>query len=149
MVTFYSILMCLNALCAVTILLSGVDRKRPHFVVLAVLNVVLFIFHFLSLSLHASEDVNEAIAISKLHLACIIIGHPVLVLVFGLWTRFKNTKLVFYSFCVFSMPLFLINFFSEFSIRYGDHVELVSYVSVFGDSVSILLGAAFFKVVVA
>lgn len=109
MVTFYSILMCLNALCAVTILLSGVDRKRPHFVALAVLNVVLFIFHFLSLSLHSASEINEAITISKLHLACIIIGHPLLVLVFGLWTRYRHTKLVFYSFCVFSLPLFLIN----------------------------------------
>lgn len=140
MVTFYSIMMCLNVLCAVTILLSGVDRKRPHFVALAILNVVLFVFHFLSLSLHASADVKEAVIISKLHLVCIIIGHPLLVLVFGLWTRYKNTKFVFYSFCIFSLPLFLINFFSEFSIRYGDHVELISYVSVFGDSVSILRG---------
>ncbi|MEC8230905.1 MAG: hypothetical protein VX061_05645, partial [Pseudomonadota bacterium] len=78
MTAFYSMLMTVNAVCAISILLSGIDKQRPYFVALAVLNVILFFFHWFSLSLHTATDAENAILISKFHLACIIIGHPLL-----------------------------------------------------------------------
>lgn len=140
MTEFYSVLMAMNAVCAISILLSGIDKQRPYFVALAVLNVILFFFHLLSLSLHSATDVKEAIYISKLHLICVIIGHPFLMLVLGLWTRFKHVNTLFIAFCFLSLPLLIINITSDFSIRYGENVELINYQTVFGDTASILRG---------
>ena len=149
MTAFYSMLMTANAVCAISILLSGIDKQRPYFVALAVLNVILFFFHWFSLSLHSVTNLEDAILISKFHLACIIIGHPLLILVLGLWTHFKYINTLFYTFCVLSLPILLINLFSDYSIRYGDNVQLVYYQTVFGDTATLLKGAggAYFKLI--
>jgi diguanylate cyclase (GGDEF)-like protein len=132
--------MTVNAVCAISILLSGIDKQRPYFVALALLNVILFLFHWCSLSLHSATNVDDAVFISKLHLLCIILGHPFLILVLGLWTRFKYVNALFYTWCLLSLPLLFINIFSDFSIRYGENVELVSYQTIFGDYASVLKG---------
>ncbi|QOL24661.1 EAL domain-containing protein [Thalassotalea sp. LPB0316] len=90
-----------------------------------------------------SDDIESAIYFSKLHLASIIFGYPVFVLIFGYWTRFKHTKLVFALFTLLSVPLLFINFLSETSLRYGQQVELVSYITIFGDQAYLLTGETY------
>lgn len=140
MTEFYSVLMSMNALCAISILLSGVDRRRPYFIALALLNAVLFLFHWLSLMLHSATTVDEAIKISKYHLFCVILAHPLQILILGLWTKFRYVKVLFYAFCLMSLPLLVINVFAEHSIRYGEHAVLITYTTVFGDTAAILKG---------
>lgn len=140
MAVFYSILMCVNLICAASILLSGISKQKHHFSALALLNVLLFVFHWFCFELLSSDDLNESLLISKFHLTCIILGFPLYVFIFGLWTDYKHTKLATSLALGFSIPLMFFNLWSTSSLRYGENAQLIEYSTVFSDTAYILSG---------
>lgn len=140
MTTFYSILMSINAICAVSILLSGISRKKSYFLALAALNVLLIAFHWISLELVTSNNIVLSQQLSKWHLMCVILGFPFYVFIFGQWTEFKHTKSATLTFAILSVPLLVLNFTSQSSLRYGDNPDIVSYTTIFKDQAYILVG---------
>lgn len=140
MAVFYSVLMSINVICAFSIFLSGISRRKNHFLALALLNIVLFVFHWFSLQLLSSNNLSESVVISKFHLACIILGYPLYIYIFGLWTEYRYTKIATLLFASFSLPLFVLNFWFDSSLRYGDNVDIVSYITIFNEPANLLVG---------
>lgn len=140
MTAFYSVLMVLNLVCMLTILLSGLDRGKPFLLTLALFNAFLFLFNWCSLELLSEQNARQAIEISRYHLACIFLGYPFLVYIFGAWTEFRYTQQAVVTVAVISIPLLFINVISENSIRYGSDVNIVEYITLFGDTAYLLVG---------
>lgn len=140
MAVFYSVLMCVNLICAASILLSGISKQKHHFSALALLNVLLFIFNWFCLQLLSSNDLSESLLLSKFHLACIMIGFPLYIFIFGLWTEYRHTKRATLICFGLSIPLLLLNFWSTSPLRYGENTKLVEYATIFGETAYILSG---------
>ncbi|WP_334031080.1 putative bifunctional diguanylate cyclase/phosphodiesterase [Alteromonas sp. P256] len=142
MAVFYSILMCVNVICAMSIMLSGISKRKYHFLGLAALNVLMFSYHWLCLELLTTPDINVSLKLSTLHSSNIIVCFPLYVFIFGLWTGYKHTKAVTVVLSLFSFSLLCLNILSEHSIRYGSEPTVVAYETIFSDMAYTLTGEA-------
>lgn len=139
---FYTVAMTLNATCAVAIMLSGIQKHERHFLALALLNVLMFFFHYFSWQLHAATELNVAISMSRYQTMLAIIALPIMTLVFGSWCKFKYTNQLALIFAITSIPFLILNFIGSSSLRYSGAVELVHITTFLGDEISLLQGIA-------
>ncbi|WP_026375379.1 putative bifunctional diguanylate cyclase/phosphodiesterase [Aestuariibacter salexigens] len=141
MTAFYTALIALNLFCAGAFFLTGKKYKQNHFLALGVLNVLVFLFNALSLRLLSESNLHVAVEYSKLHTAVLLISYPVICYAFGLWAKFKYTIQVSTLFAALSVPVVVVNFMMDGTIRYGAQPELVSYTTMFGDVAYLLKGS--------
>ncbi|MFC3092614.1 GGDEF domain-containing protein [Alteromonas sediminis] len=137
---FYTALMTINAMCAVLILISGIQHKRPYLLTLALLNVMLFLFHAVSVILLAESNVVSAITLSRYHMAIVIFSYPLLFYSVAAWTGFRQTKTFTLGFIVVSVVMLIVNAASDMPLRYGENVSTFAYQTMFGDSAYLLVG---------
>ena len=141
MEVFYTAAMTLNAICALAIMLSGIQKNEKHFFTLALLNVLLFFFHLLSWQLHASTTLDTAIQMSRYQTMVAIIALPLVTVTFGNWCKFKYTSQLTLALAVASIPFLILNFLGESSLRYSGTAELIQIQTIFGNQISLLRGS--------
>lgn len=132
--------MCINAICTLSILLSGISKRNYHFLALALFNFLLFIFHWLTLDMLSTNNIEQSIKLSKLHLTCVILGFPLYIFIFGWWTEYKHTKLITLLISALLTPLLFLNIWSDASLRYGLNAVLITYETIFSEPAYILSG---------
>ena len=146
---FYTVAMTLNALCALGIMLSGIQKNERHFLTLALLNVVIFFYNLFSWQLHASTSLDTAIQMSQYQTMCAIVALPLMTLTFGSWCEFKYTNKLTLILVLISIPFLILNFTGDSSLRYSGENELIQFQSIFNNTISLLRGGSnpFFVVI--
>ncbi|TYK66542.1 bifunctional diguanylate cyclase/phosphodiesterase [Colwellia echini] len=137
---FYTAAMTLNLLCALVIMVSGIQKQESHFLSLALLNVLVFLFNLFSWQLHASTTLESIIQISRYQTMVTIIGLPLMTFTFGSWSKYKYTKQLTMALSIAVIPFLILNFLGDSSLRYSGETQLVQFTSVFGNTISLLSG---------
>lgn len=142
MVSFYLVLMTLNFFCAVLLVSSGLQRQKNYFYTLSLLNILAFIFNWLSLKLLTTSTLDQAIFISRIHSAVILAVMPLFTYTFSAWSKFRYTKTLVAFITIICTALIIANAFSAQSLRYGEVIGLSSYTTIFGDSANLIVGTS-------
>lgn len=117
----------INLLCAAFI---GVARVREHR-----LQIKLLIFGCVSTALcqyftwqyHISSNAEHALIFLKIHTSIVILCLPFYAKLFLLWTKYEVKRPYFIAFVAMCALFFLINLFSQYSLRFSGQVEFVEY----------------------
>lgn len=140
MTTYFVAVITLNLVCFLFILLSGIQHKKHHYYSLAIVNLLLVGYHFLSWRFHQASTVSEAITLSRLHTNTVILGWPFIIYTFGHWCRFRYTNLMVLAFGTMAAIFTLFNTFSDTVLRHGNNPQLVKFDNLFGEPMSLLVG---------
>jgi len=140
MTTYFVAVITLNLVCFLFILLSGIQHKKHHYYSLAIVNLLLVGYHFLSWRFHQAASVSEAITLSRLHTNTVILGWPFIIYTFGHWCRFRYTNLMVLAFGTMAAIFTLFNTFSDAVLRHGNNPQLVKFDNLFGEPMSLLVG---------
>lgn len=140
MTIYFVAVITLNLVCFLFILLSGIQHKKHHYYSLAIVNLLLVGYHFLSWRFHQAATVSEAITLSRLHTNTVILGWPFIIYTFGHWCRFRYTNLMVLAFGTMAAIFTLFNTFSDAVLRHGNNPQLVKFNNLFGEQMSLLVG---------
>ena len=140
MTTYFVAVITLNLVCFLFILLSGIQHKKHHYYSLAIVNLLLIGYHFLSWRFHLAASVSEAITLSRLHTNTVILGWPFIIYTFGHWCRFRYTNLMVLAFATMAAIFTLLNAFSDVVLRHGKNPKLVKFDNLFGEPMTLLVG---------
>ena len=140
METYYTVLMTLNVYCALAIMLSGIKKNKPYLLTLALLNILLPLYHYFTWQFHTALSLEDGILQSKYQTTFVLLFLPLLTFTFGRWCNYKHTNKLVLTYTLIIIPLLIIIFIGDYSLRYGDHTELIHYQSIFGDNLSLLIG---------
>ena len=140
MTIYFVTVITLNLVCFLFILLSGIQHKKHHYYSLAIVNLLLVGYHFLSWRFHQASTVSEAITLSRLHTNTVILGWPFIIYTFGHWCRFRYTNLMVLAFATIAAIFTLFNTFSDAVLRHGNNPQLIKFDNLLGEPMSLLVG---------
>ncbi len=140
MTIYFVTAITLSLVCFLFILLSGIQHKKQHFYSLAIVNLLLVGYHFLTWRFHNAASVSEAIVLSRLHTNTVILGWPFIIYTFGHWCRFNYTNVIALAFATMAAIFTLFNTFSDTVLRHGNNPQLIRFDNLFGESMTMLVG---------
>jgi len=137
---FFSSLIVLNAVCALLILLSGLQKQKVYFYALSMLCLLNLVFNWVTWRYHLTTDLNDALLLARWQASLIMVALPLMTYAFGHWSSYRHTNALVAVLCLFSVLGVALNLTLTYPVRFGSIEALISYVTVFGDTAHILKG---------
>ena len=136
----YSVAITINLISIALILLSDNRKRRSYFNALILINLLLITFHAISWKIHTTNDLSDAIKLSRFHTAVQFLALPLIAYTLGKWCNFKHTTKFVLILSNIAVALIVFNFMADVPIRFSGNVRLDMVTTPFGERISILKG---------
>ncbi|MBT1451873.1 EAL domain-containing protein [Glaciecola sp. XM2] len=137
---YFAATISISCLIALLVLISGIRQQRTEYNVLAILSSLVALYQYMSMRYHLSTDVDTALYWLNLQTYVVICLRPIYFYAFARWARLPNLNIWTAVIGAASFILVLVNFFSEYTMRFSaiDELRMVELWN--GESIGLLSG---------
>jgi diguanylate cyclase (GGDEF)-like protein len=132
----------INVLCAVLLFFSGIKRKEPLHKALFVACLLTASYQYITWLYHGSTVLETSILLLKIQTGIIIFCTPYYAKIVFDWAGEHLKPHYLFYFTLLAITFFMLNLFSDYSLRFSSNVALVEYRLFSLESVTRLTGEA-------